>query len=104
MYLVHFKSKEQSELSLFARFWNVFPSNPDFVVDQDDEDINTSHWSFDDLNTDVAKIDPAPPKKKSTRFLVALGNHTDPRLTRSWSRAHGGREVHKLHGQDSASR
>jgi hypothetical protein len=58
MYLVHFKSKELSKLSPFGRFWHIFPPNPDFVIDQDNEDIYTSHWSFDDLSTDVSKIDP----------------------------------------------
>jgi hypothetical protein len=58
MYLVHFKSKELSKLSPFGRFWHIFPPNPDFVIDQDDEDTYTSHWSFDDLSTDVSKMDP----------------------------------------------
>jgi hypothetical protein len=56
MYLAYFKSKGLPELSPFGRFWHLFPLNPDFIVNQDDENY-TSHWSFDALDTDVTKID-----------------------------------------------
>lgn len=58
MFLVHFRSRELSQLRPFGRFWHMFPPFDGFIIDQDENETFTVHLALESLDQDVSKIDP----------------------------------------------